>query len=239
MQKSKIAIITGGTGALGQVIVNHLASNGIKIYVPVRSLTKFMQIFDNSQNEEDNFKGLNKIYGIPCDASNELEVKEFCENVIKQENQIDYLINTIGGYHPKRLVIDTDTELIEKQLLLNFYSAFYFTKHSLPYFIKSNFGRVISISAKAAAEPAAGKFAYSLSKYAVINLMKTLTEEYKDMNITFNTIIPSIIDTPLNRENMQNQDFTKWINPNEIAEICLLLIRDELKSFKGNLINLY
>ncbi|MCC6865051.1 MAG: SDR family NAD(P)-dependent oxidoreductase [Ignavibacteria bacterium] len=237
MFKDKVAIITGGTGALGRVIVNYFAAQGMKVYVPVRSMPEFMKVFE--QTDETEFKGLPKRYGLPCDASSEMDVKEFCENVVIQEKKIDYLINTVGGYHPKKFIAETDKALIENQLTLNFYTAFYFTKYVLNIFKSNNFGRIISIGAKPAIETTAGKFAYSMSKSAVINLMQTLAEEHKENNITFNTIIPSIIDTPANRESMQNQDFSKWVNPQEIAETCLFLLGNSSKSYRGNIIKMY
>ncbi len=233
---NKIAIVTGGTGALGRVIVNKFAEEGMKVYVPVRSLNEFNDIFDSSQIDTGDFKSLLKRYALPCDATNETEVKEFCDNVVKQEKRIDYLINTVGGYHPKRMVIDTDKELIESQLKLNFYTTFYFTKYSLTYFKINNFGRVASIGAKPAIEITPGKFAYSFSKAGVVNLMQTLALEHKEQDITFNTIIPSIIDTPANRESMQNQDFTKWVSPSEIAEKCLELTSGAVS---GEVIKMY
>lgn len=239
MFKDKVAIVTGGTGALGREIVNHFAARGMKVYVPVRSITEFMQVFDDSQTSDGEFKGLPKRYGVPCDATNEDEVKEFCDNVVKQEKRIDFLINTVGGYHPKRMVADTDKELIEQQLKLNFYTTFFFTKHSLTYFKINKFGRVVSIGAKPAIETTTGKFAYSFSKAGVVNLMQTLAEEHKADNITFNAIIPSVIYTPANRESMQNQDFTTWVTPQEIAETCLFLLGDGAKSFRGNVIKMY
>ncbi len=237
MYKDKVAIVTGGTGALGRVIVNHFAAQGMRVYVPVRSMPEFMKVFE--QTEETEFKGLPKRYGLPCDATNDADVKEFCDNVVKQEKRIDYLINTVGGYHPKKMVVDTDKELIEQQLKLNFYTTFSFTKHCLSYFKINKFGRVISIGAKSAIETTAGKFAYSFSKSGVVNLMQTLAEEHKADNITFNAIIPSVIDTPANRESMQNQDFSTWVTPLEIAETCLFLLGDGAKSYRGNVIKMY
>jgi NAD(P)-dependent dehydrogenase (short-subunit alcohol dehydrogenase family) len=237
MYKNKVAIVTGGTGALGRVIVNHFAAQGMKVYVPVHSMPEFMKVFE--QVDETEFKGLPKRYGLPCDASNEAEVREFCDNVVKQEKRLDFLVNTVGGYHPKRLITDTDKELIEEQLKLNFYTTFFFTKYSLTYFKVNNFGRVVSIGAKPAIETTAGKFAYSLSKAGVVNLMQTLAEEHKADDITFSSIIPSVIDTPANRESMQNQDFSTWVSPQEIAETCLFLMGDGAKSYRGNVIKMY
>lgn len=236
---NRIAIVTGGTGALGRVIVNKFAEEGMKVYVPVRSINEFNEVFDTSQSNDAEYKGLLKRYALPCDATNDEEVKEFCDNVVKQEKRIDYLINTVGGYHPKRMVIDTDAELIENQLKLNFYTTFFFTKYALTYMKISNFGRVISIGAKPAIETTAGKFAYSFSKSGVVNLMQTLAEEFKDQDITFNAVIPGIIDTPANRESMQNADYTKWVSPEEIAETCLFLVGDGAKSFRGNVVKMY
>ena len=236
--KNRVAIVTGGTGALGRVIVDKFAAAGMKVYVPVRSINSFNEIFDKSQSEND-FNGLLMRFALPCDVTNEADVNEFCDNVVKQEKKIDYLVNTVGGYHPKRMVSDTDKELIEKQLLMNFYTSFFFTKNTLKYFKINNFGRVISIGAKPAVETAAGKFAYSFSKAGVVNLMQTLAEEHKDENITFNTIIPSIIDTPANREQMQNKDFSSWVTPDEIAGTCLFLLGEDAKSFRGSVIKMF
>jgi NAD(P)-dependent dehydrogenase (short-subunit alcohol dehydrogenase family) len=236
--KDKIAIVTGGTGALGRVIVNKFAEAGMRVYVPVLSIPEFLNVFE-SKNEITEFSGFLKRFGLPCDATDEISVKEFCDNVVKQEKRIDYLVNTVGGYHPKRTVSDTDTQLIEKQLLLNFYTTFWFTKYSLTYFKISNFGRIVSIGAKPALEPTVGKLAYSISKAAVVNLMQTLALEHKEQDMTFNAIIPSIIDTPANRESMQNQDFSKWVTPLEIADKCLFLFSDEGKSTNGEAIKMY
>lgn len=237
MYKDKVVIVTGGTGALGRVIVNYFAAQGMKVYVPVRSMPEFMKVFE--QTDETEFKGLPRQYGLPCDATNDVEVKEFCDNVVKQEKRIDFLINTVGGYHPKKMIIDTDKELIEGQLKLNFYTTLSFTKHCLSYFKINKFGRVVSIGAKPAIETTVGKFAYSFSKAGVVNLMQTLAEEHKSDNITFNAIIPSVIDTPANRESMQNQDFGTWVTPQEIAETCLFLLGDGAKSYRGNIIKMY
>lgn len=238
MFKDKIAIVTGGTGALGRVIVNRFAKEGMKVYVPVRSMKSFMEIFDETEREED-FTHLLRRYAIECDASDEIQCHEFCENVLKQEKRLDYLVNTIGGYHPKKMILDTDKQLIEQQLLLNFYSTFYFTKHALAHMKINNFGRIVSISARPAVETTAGKFAYSFSKAGVVNLMNTLALEFKDQDFTFNTIIPNIIDTAANRQSMPKADFSTWVKPETIAEKCLALAGEDGKKLSGDVIKMY
>ena len=237
--QNKIAIITGGTGALGSVIVNRFAEERMKIYVPTLSIENFKSTFDNSQDTGSTEFKLRKIYGLHCDAGSEESVKNFIDDVFKREGRIDYLINTVGGYHPKKNIVDMDSELVEKMMKLNFYSAFYFSKYSLKFMVENNYGRIAAIGAIPAVELSSRKFAYSISKSNVINLMETIALENKDKNITANAIIPGIIDTKANRESIPNADYNKWVKPEEIAETILYLLSDNAKSFRGNIIKMY
>ncbi len=236
--RDKISIVTGGTGALGRVVVKKFVEAGMKVYLPVQSVENFKKVFDNSLEKEGGFS-LRKIYALPCDASNEFEVRGFVDDVIKLAGRVDYLVNTIGGFHPKRFVADTDTGLLEKQLKLNFFSTFYFSQACLKNMITNNYGRIVSIGSKQAIELTIGKFAYSFSKAGVVNLMQTIAEECKESNITASVIIPSIIDTPANRESIQNQDFSKWVAPEDIAETIMFLLSDSSRSQRGNVIRMY
>ena len=237
--KNKTAIVTGGTGALGRVIVNRFAETGMNIYVPALSVENFKGIFDNSLNDENSGFKLRKIYGLKCDAGNEEDVAGFVSDVIKREGKIDFLINTIGGYHPKKTIVEMETGLIQKMMNLNFYSTFFFCKHSLKNMIKNSFGRIIAIGAMPAVELSAGRLAYAISKMSVISLIQTIALENKDDNITANTIIPGVIDTPANRESMPKAEFDRWVKPEDIAETILNLISESSRSFRGNIIKMY
>ncbi len=240
MYKDKIAIVTGGTGALGKKIVEKFVDEDMKVYVPSESIEKFRALFDNSESTIDggSFK-LRKIYCLHCDALDENNVQEFVSDVLKREGRIDFLVNTIGGYHTKKNIVDMDSELIEKMLNLNFKSTFYFCKYILKSMIEKNYGRITAIGAMPAVETTPGKLAYSISKSNVVNLIQTIAEETKEYNITANAVIPSIIDTPANRQSMPNDDFSKWVKPEDIAETILFLLSDAAKSFRGNIIKMY
>lgn len=236
--RGDVMVVTGGTGALGRVIVNRFAAEGMKIYVPTLSIEKFRSIFDNSMDENAEFS-LRKIYALQCDANKEENVRKFIDDVIKKEGRIDYLINTIGGYHLKKNVAEMDTELVDKMMKLNFYSTFYFCRHTLKNMIGNNFGRIIAIGAMPAVELTQGRFAYAISKSNVISLIQTIALECKDNNITANVIVPGIIDTKANRDSMPNADYSKWVKPEEIAGTILNLLSDDAKSYRGNVIKMY
>jgi NAD(P)-dependent dehydrogenase (short-subunit alcohol dehydrogenase family) len=237
--KDKIAIVTGGTGELGRVVVNRFAEEGMKIYVPAQTVDKFREIFDSSKSEYSKEFQLRRIYGLQCDAVNEDSVKNFISDVLKAEGKIDYLVNTVGGFHKKTNIVDMDSGMVDKMLNLNFKSAFYFCKNVLKNMIEHNSGRIVAIGAKPALEISAGRLAYSVSKSAVVNLIQTIAEETKENNISANVIVPSIIDTAPNRESMPKADFTKWVKPEDIAETILFLLSEKAISCRGSVIKMY
>jgi NAD(P)-dependent dehydrogenase (short-subunit alcohol dehydrogenase family) len=239
MMNERSAIVTGGTGALGRCIVRRLASENFKVYVPAISIDDFNSVFDESQSDEGEFR-LKKIYSFVCNAEDESSVREFVTNVAGQEKKkIDVLINTVGGIIPGKDVTDLDPEDIRKMLNLNFWSTFYFTHEVLKYMPENNYGRIISIGAMPALEVTPGRFAYSFSKMGVIRLMDTVSEEMKSRNIRCNTIIPSIIDTPSNREWGSKDDIKKWVKPEDIAEIIFDLLQDKISPVRSSHIKVY
>ena len=217
----KVIIITGGTGALGRFIVNKYAKEGWKVYIPVFSLEKFMSVFDNSQDENSNFE-LRKIYAFECDALNEDSVVEFVQKVSALEKgKIDILVNTVGGFHQAIGVSDFTTEDFDIWFNLNFRTTFWFSREVLKVMLKNNNGRIVSISSIAGLSPLSGRLAYSISKTAVINLMETISKEYE--HIKCNAIVPTVIDTPANREWGTEDEIKNWVKPEEIANLIYQL----------------
>lgn len=238
--KDKVAIVTGGTGALGRFIVNKFADEGIKVYVPVRNTDEFNKVFDTSQEKNSGYFKLRKIYCKTCDAADENSVVEFAGNVAALENgKLDYLINTVGGISASANVTDLSSETLDKMISLNFKSAFFFTREAVKVMLKNNYGRIVSIGAIAGTETTPGRFAYAFSKAGVISLMDTVSEEMKDHNIRCNTLIPGIIDTPANREWGSAGDIKSWVKPEEISEVIYEVISDKFSALRSSRIKLY
>lgn len=240
MSDKKIAIVTGGTGALGREIVHKLASEGVKVYVPSITIEEFKSVFDRSQNESEDAPDIKSIFSFVCDAMDESSVVDFVDSVSKLEGgRIDYLINTIGGIHPKVQIADMDTELLDKMYDLNFRSTFWFSREALKRMKDNGYGRIISIGAIAALEPSPGVFAYSMAKAGVINLMDTISEENKETDIRANTIVPGILDTPANREWGSEDDIKTWVKPENIAEIIYSFLQDAFSEVRQSTIKVF
>ena len=239
MPNNKAVIVTGGTGGLGVTVVEKLVKEGFKVYIPSRKLTEFNEIFDSSKNPGSEF-ALRKIYSFECNAEDENEVYEFIGKVSTAEKgKISGLVNLVGGINTSSNIEDVNTVDLMKMFSLNFLSCFYFTKGVLKIMKQNKYGRIISVGAIAALESTKERFAYSMSKNAVINLMNTVSLEMKDYNIKCNTIIPSVIDTPTNREWGSVDEIKKWVKPEEISDIIFELISGKFSSVRESIIKLY
>ncbi|MES2490874.1 MAG: SDR family oxidoreductase, partial [Pseudomonadota bacterium] len=94
-------------------------------------------------------------------------------------------------------------------------------------------GRIVNIGAAAAAKAGAGMGPYAASKAGVARLTEALSEEVKDRGITVNAVLPSIIDTPQNRTDMPEADFSRWVAPEALADVIVFLLSDEARAITG------
>ncbi len=83
--------------------------------------------------------------------------------------------------------------------------------------------------------PSSGFGPYAASKSAVHRLTESLADELKLKGVTVNAVLPSIIDTPMNRRDMPNADFSRWVAPADLAAVILFLASDEAKAVTGAL----
>ena len=97
-------------------------------------------------------------------------------------------------------------------------------------------GRIVNIGAASALKAGAGMGAYAASKSGVMRFTESLAEELKARGITVNALLPSIIDTPPNRQDMPKADFDKWVKPAQLADVIVFLLSDRASAITGALI---
>lgn len=125
------------------------------------------------------------------------------------------------------------------QLTLNLTSTFLVCKYALKKMKENDYGRIVTVSSRAALEPAGQIAAYSASKAGVIALTRSIAEETRDSNITANTVLPSIIDTPANREAMGEKNAQNWVKPESLAEIICFLPSAKASDIRGAALPVY
>jgi len=229
--KRTVAIVSGGTGALGHAVVHSLLHAGATVVVPSRN-----------HDELEHLEGVlgPEAKGLWPEEVNLLErdaVQKFVNAVLEHEKHIDILINLAGGYQFKPFGKMTGEDW-DKIVALNLTTAFNLTHEVLPHMLKQKYGRVISVSSRGAIMAAPNAAHYNASKVGVAWLMESLAHEYVDSGVTFNSILPSVIDTPSNRKTMKG-DPKKWVKPEDIAKVLLFLASPDSNPISGAKVPVY
>lgn len=198
-------IITGAAGNLGKAVVEKFKREGYRIIATI--------LPDSGEEVEE----ADDVYEL--DVTDENAVAAFASEYHLQYGEVDAIALLVGGFAAGGIE-QTGLLDFEKMLKLNFYSAFNMVKNFLPVMKKADFGNFLFMGARPALQPKDGKsvVAYALSKRLVVELAKYVAEETEGSKIRAHIFVPSIIDTPENREAMPDADFSKWVSPFEIAE---------------------
>jgi len=224
--KNRHLILTGGTGGLGTEVTKRALDLGAHITIPYHSLSEVERFRKSVTDAKVNF--------IFADLRDEKSVEE----VFEKQKSVDILIHLVGGFS----LGDTATYTLEewhRQVDLNLTSTFLVCKYALKYMKDKNYGRIVTVSSRTALEPAAKMAAYSASKAGVIAFTKAIAEEMKGTNITANTVLPSIIDTPRNRSTMGEKEAHKWVKPESLAEIICFLASEKAGDLRGAALPVY
>jgi len=225
---SKNIIVSGASGGLGKDVVNKLAGGENNLYVTFGS------------KRVDTFQDLENVTSQVVDLTDQDAAMNFVNATIEKAGTIQAGIFLAGGYAPGNLHA-TDDALLEKMFNINFFTAFHLVKPLMKHFETTGGGQFIFIGARPALEADQGKgnFAYALSKSLVFKMAEFINSEGKSKNITATVIVPSTIDTPLNREAMPDADFSKWVSGTDIAENIAFVLSESGAKLRETVLKVY
>jgi len=228
---SKIALITGGTGGLGRAVTLSFLHEGAAVIATYRKKEEADAIRDVA--------GPNvKLELLPLDAADEAACRTLVDGIIARHGRLDILVNTIGGFVFGKLW-EIDPKSFQLMMTLNLHAGNNLARAVVPAMLKQKSGAIVNIAAKAALDQPAGLSAYAASKAAALALFDSLAQDVKGTGVRVNSVLPSIIDTPANRKDMPDADFSKWPKPEEIAQVIVFLCSDEAKVVHGAAVPVY
>ena len=229
----KVVVVTGGTGGLGRAVSLAFLEEAASVIVTYRKEDEFSALKSSAGASAALLEGYR------VDVTDEVAVAEFVGRVLVKNGRIDAVVNTIGGYAGGIKLWDLETKVFDAMLNLNLRSGFTLARAVLPAMLKQGHGAVVNVAAKAAVDHGAGAAAYAASKAAAVALMDSLAADAKGSGVRVNSILPSIIDTPANRQAMPDGDFATWPKPGELARVILFLCSDQARSIHGAAIPVY
>ncbi|WP_031526272.1 SDR family NAD(P)-dependent oxidoreductase [Dyadobacter crusticola] len=224
----KQIIVSGATGNLGKVVTSKLTGLGYGLHINLRNTAKAGD-FDPA------FVSTYK-----ADLTDPEQAENFAKNAIIKAGRINAAILLAGGFAPGKLETTTVQD-IEKMIRMNFMTAFNLIKPLTAHFEKNGGGQFILVGARPALVPdqGAGSFAYTLSKSLLFQMADMINAEGKKSNISAAVVVPSIIDTPDNRQAMPDSDFSKWISPEDMAESIAFILSETGSKMKETILKLY
>jgi NAD(P)-dependent dehydrogenase (short-subunit alcohol dehydrogenase family) len=229
----KVALIAGGTGGLGRSVSLAFLDEGATVLVPYRREPEFAALRQAAGEHA------NALHGHLVDMTDESAVAQFVAEILSRHSRLDAVVNAIGGYAGGIKLWDLETKVLENQLSLNLRSGFLLARAVMPALIKQQRGSFVNVASKAAVDHGAGAAAYAASKAAAVALMDSLAADARGTGVRVNSILPSIIDTPANREAMPGADFASWPKAEDIAQVILFLCSDAARTIHGAAIPVY
>lgn len=213
-----VAIVTGGSGALGQSVVLRFLQDGASVAVP----WLVPEEWESLQSRVD--KGqLGRLHGIRVDVvADQGALAAFVTDVLARYNGLDILVNTVGGFAGGDLA---STSLAEwrRMIDLNLTSTVIGCRAVLPAMRAARRGRIVNVASRAVVPPAGGFIAYTVGKSAVIALTQALAQEERPHGIAVNAVLPSTMDTPANRHAMPDADRSGWVSTEAVADVIAYL----------------
>jgi NAD(P)-dependent dehydrogenase (short-subunit alcohol dehydrogenase family) len=216
-------LVAGGTGFLGTAVVGELVDAGY-------SVTATWVVERERERLADQPVEL-----VQADLFDPAAVDAAVGGV----GELEAVVNLVGGYAEGPKVHETDPEDFDRLMRLNVRPCFLLARAAMPRLIERGSGAFVGVSARPALRPFPGAAAYISSKAAVLALIQALDAEYKPNGIRCNAILPSVIDTPVNREAQPKADFSKWVRPEEIAKVVRFLVSDESGPLSGAAVPVY
>jgi NAD(P)-dependent dehydrogenase (short-subunit alcohol dehydrogenase family) len=149
------------------------------------------------------------------------------------------MVNTVGGYAGGVKLWDVETKTFDEMLALNLRAGYALSRAAIVPMLKQRRGAIVNVASKAAVDHGGGAAAYAASKAAALAMIDSLAADVKGTGVRVNSVLPSIIDTDVNRKAMPDADFDSWPKPDDIARVILFLASDEAKVIHGAAIPVY
>ena len=216
----RVIAITGGQGVLGRAVVEAALADGLKV-----------AIIDHAPGQSAP-EGVLELGGV--DLTDPASAQTAIDTVAAHFGRLDALLNIAGGFVWQ--TTDDPDPAWAGMFALNVATALNASRAGLPHLKASTEGRIVNVGANAALKSAAGMGAYAASKAGVHRLTESLAEELKDTSVTVNAVLPSILDTARNRQDMPDADPAKWVAPADLARVMLFLASPESRAITGALI---
>ncbi len=211
----KVVVVTGAAGALGRAVASEFAQRGATLAV-----------VDIVSTQDPHLM-------LVGDLTDPDTAHRIAAEVSSKLGGIDVLANVAGGFAMGETVHETTDATWQFMFDLNVKTMLNMVRATVPKMLAAGSGKIVNIGARAGLKGAGRMGAYCASKSVVIRLTESLADELKASGINVNCVLPSIIDTARNRQDMPDADHTLWVAPADLARAIAFLASDAANAIHG------
>lgn len=233
----KYILVTGSTGGIGGAIFKAFYDCGAKVCGTSTSQEKLDKLFANYEDKS-------RIFGIVVNMKNKEEVEALCKSAQEKMGGLDIAICN-AGLTKDTLAMRMKNEDWQEVIDVNLTANFILNREAGKIMMKNKYGRVINIASVVGFSGNVGQANYVASKAGLVGMTKTMALEFASRNVTFNTIAPGFIETPMTEaipENIKDIIKTKIPlgyqgKPDDIAFASLFLASNSASYITGTTIH--
>ncbi len=197
-------VVTGAAGALGRAVVQYFLDQGARVALldhRMEHLTSSFPGLDNSQH-----------LLLEVDVTSSETMREAADQILAAFKEVDALVHIAGGFEMGEEVHALSRPAWDRMMNLNAWSFVAVSQAFVPSMVERKAGNVIAVTAKSAARGAGQMAAYIASKSALQRLVEASAAELAPHGINVNSVAPSILDTPANRQAMPDANPESWVS---------------------------
>ncbi len=230
--QGKVALVTG-VGRVGQI--GHAVARGLG-----RGGAKLLLADVNAVGLADRVKEF-AAEGIAAKASaGDLTQPEAGRAAVAaaqtQFGGLDIVVNVAGGFFSYGPFTEIKPETLDKDLAINFKTAFFVCQAAVPALLKRGGGSIVSFASIAVVRSLMHMAAYSASKSAVAGMTRALAREYRDAGLRVNAVAPATVRTADNVASMQPDAKTPLVEIDQVVQTVLFLASDAASAITGQVV---
>jgi len=190
----KVAVVTGASKGIGLAVTRALADEGARVVAGARTT--------------DTLDGLDRVTAVPLDLAAPDGPRLLVQSAIADHGRVDVLVNNVGAVRLRlEGFLGTSDEEFEWAMQMNFFTALRATRAAVPAMVEQGGGAIVNVaSVNAFFQPDAGTIDYGAAKAALVNLSKSLAQEFGARGIHVNCVSPGPVETDL------------WLGEHGVAE---------------------
>jgi NAD(P)-dependent dehydrogenase (short-subunit alcohol dehydrogenase family) len=197
-------VITGAAGALGRAVAQHFLAQGARAALIDHHAGRLSEVFPGLDNSQHLL--------LAGDVTSAASMAGLSEQILKAFGRVDALVHIAGGFEMGEATHALTRESWDRMMNLNAWSFVAVTQALLPSMIERRAGRIVAVTAKVAARGLPAMASYIASKSALQRLVEAMAAEAAPHGVNINSVAPSVLDTPANRQAMPDANPAEWVS---------------------------